>query len=189
MSRIIKRCHWALKDPTYIKYHDTEWGVPVYDDQKIFESLLLETFQAGLSWTTILTKRNNFHDAFDSFNYQKIANYSNEKLEALKQDKGIIRNRLKIHAAKKNAISFIEVQEEFGTFSKYLWGFIGGKTIRNNFKNVSELPKNTLLSDEISSDLKRRGFNFVGSTIIYAHMQAIGMVNDHIIKCFRHNEV
>ncbi len=189
MSRIIKRCDWALKNPTYIKYHDTEWGVPIYNDQKIFEYLLLETFQAGLSWITILTKRNNFYDAFDAFNYQKIANYSNKKMEALRQNKSIVRNNLKIQAAKKNAVSFIEVQKEFGSFSKYLWGFVNGNTIRNNFKNVAELPANTPLSDKISNDLKKRGFKFVGPTIIYSHMQAIGMVNDHIIDCFRYNQV
>ena len=189
MSREVKRCNWPKNDSLYIEYHDKEWGVPVYNDQKIFEFLLLETFQAGLSWITILRKRENFRKAFDNFNYQKIANYSDEKLEDLRQDSGIIRNKLKIKASKTNAIAFIEVQKEFGTFSKYLWRFVGGKPIRNNFKSMSEMPANTPLSEKISKDFKSRGFKFVGPTIVYAHMQAIGMVNDHTLDCFRYNEV
>jgi DNA-3-methyladenine glycosylase I len=189
MSREIKRCKWCENDPLYIKYHDTQWGVPVYDDSKIFEFLLLETFQAGLSWITILRKRENFYKAFDNFNYQKIANYSDEKLAELKLDAGIIRNTLKIKASKTNAIAFMEVQKEFGSFSKYLWDFVDGKSIQNNFMSMSEMPANTPLSDKISKDLKSRGFKFVGSTIIYAHMQSMGMVNDHTIDCFRHKEV
>ena len=189
MSREVKRCNWCGNDPIYIKYHDTEWGVPVYDDSKIFEFLLLETFQAGLSWITILKKRENFRKVFDNFDYQKIANYSEKKIEELKLDAGIIRNRLKIKAAKTNASAFIEVQKEFGTFSKYIWEFVNGKPIQNNFKSTGELPANTPLSDKISSDLKKRGFKFVGSTIVYAHMQAMGMVNDHITDCFRYNEI
>ena len=188
MSRQVIRCKWANND-LYIEYHDKEWGVPIYDDQKIFEFLLLETFQAGLSWITILRKRNDFRKAFDNFDYQKIANSSNEKLEKLRKDSSIIRNKLKIKAAKTNAIAFIEIQKEFRTFSKYLWGFTEGKPIKNNFKSISELPANTPLSDKISSDLKKRGFKFVGSTIVYAHMQAMGMVNDHAIDCYRYNEV
>jgi len=188
MSRKVKRCKWCENDPLYIKYHDTQWGVPVYDDTKIFEFLLLETFQAGLSWITILRKRENFCKAFDNFNYQKIANYSDEKLSELKLDSGIIRNTLKIKAAKTNAIAFMEVQKEFGSFSKYLWGFVDGKPVQNNFISMSEMPANTPLSDKISKDLKSRGFKFVGSTIVYAHMQAMGMVNDHTIDCFRHDE-
>ena len=189
MSREIKRCKWCENDPLYIKYHDTQWGVPVYDDSKIFEFLLLETFQAGLSWITILRKRENFYKAFDNFNYQKIANYSDEKLAELKLDAGIIRNTLKIKASKTNAIAFMEVQKEFGSFSKYLWGFVDGKPIQNNFTSMSKMPANTPISNKISKDLKNRGFKFVGSTIVYAHMQSMGMVNDHTIDCFRHKEV
>ena len=184
-----KRCNWLKDDALYMEYHDKEWGVPVYEDAKIFEFLLLETFQAGLSWITILRKRENFRTAFDNFDYQKIANYSDEKLEELRLDSGIIRNRLKIKAAKTNSIAFIEIQKEFGTFSKYFWDFVNGKAIQNNFTSMSEMPANTPLSDKISKDLKSRGFKFVGSTIIYAHMQAMGMVNDHTIDCFRHKEV
>ena len=189
VSRQVKRCNWPKDDTLYIDYHDKEWGVPVYDDAKIFEFLLLETFQAGLSWITILRRRENFRTAFDNFDFQKIANYSDEKLEELRQDAGIIRNRLKIKAAKTNAIAFVSVQKEFGTFSKYLWGFVGEKPIQNNFTSMSEMPANTPLSDTISKDLKSRGFKFVGSTIVYAHMQAMGMVNDHSTYCFRYNEV
>ena len=189
MTNKKKRCNWLKDDALYIEYHDREWGVPVYDDSKIFEFLLLETFQAGLSWITILMKRENFQKAFDNFDYNKIANYSDEKQAELKLDAGIIRNTLKIKAAKTNAIAFITVQKEFGTFSKYLWDFVDGKPIQNNFKLLSEIPANTALSDKISKDLKSRGFKFVGSTIVYAHMQAMGMVNDHTIDCFRHKEV
>ena len=189
MSREIKRCKWCENDPLYVKYHDTQWGIPVYDDAKIFEFLLLETFQAGLSWITILRKRENFRNSFNNFDYQKIANYSNEKLSELKLDSGIIRNTLKIKSAKTNAIAFMEVQKEFGSFSKYLWDFIDGKPIQNNFTSMSKMPANTTLSDKISKDLKNKGFKFLGSTIVYAQMQAMGMVNDHTIDCFRHKEV
>ena len=189
MSRQIKRCKWAGKDPLYIEYHDKQWGVPVYEDAKIFEFLLLETFQAGLSWITILRRRENFRTAFDNFDFQEIANYSDEKLEDLRKDAGIIRNRLKIKATKSNALAFMEVQKEFGTFSKYIWSFLDGKPIKNAFKTMSELPANTPLSDKISADLKKRGFKFVGSTIVYAYMQAVGIVNDHTTDCFRYNEV
>ena len=189
MSREVKRCNWPKDDSLYIEYHDKEWGVPIYDDQKIFEFLLLETFQAGLSWITVLRKREDFRRAFDNFNYKIIANYSDEKLEILRNDAGIIRNTLKIKAAKTNAIAFIEVQKEFGTFSKYLWDFVDGKAVQNNFTNMSEMPANTPLSDTISKDLKSKGFKFVGSTIVYAHMQAMGMVNDHTTDCFRYKEV
>ena len=183
------RCDWSKNDALYMQYHDNEWGVPIYEDRKIFEFLLLETFQAGLSWITILRKRENFRKAFDYFDYQKIANYSNKKLKDLRKDSGIIRNKLKINAAKTNAIAFMEVQKEFGTFSKYLWGFVGGKPISNAFEKTNKIPANTPLSDKISSDLKKRGFKFVGSTVIYAHMQAMGLVNDHTLDCFRYNEV
>ena len=184
-----KRCNWPKDDALYIEYHDKEWGIPVYEDEKIFEFLLLETFQAGLSWITILRKRENFRTAFDNFDYQKIAEYTDEKLEELRNDTGIIRNRLKIKAAKTNAIAFLEVQKEFVTFSKYLWGFVDERPIRNNFTGMSKIPANTPLSDKISKNLKSRGFKFVGSTIVYAHMQAMGMVNNHILDCFRYNEV
>jgi len=184
-----KRCNWSKNNTLYIEYHDKEWGVPVYEDAKLFECLLLETFQAGLSWITILRKREKFRTAFDNFNYQKIANYTDEKLAALKLDAGIIRNTLKIKAAKTNAIAFIEVQKEFGTFSKYFWSFVDGKPIQNNFSNKREMPSSTTLSDKISKDLKKRQFKFLGSTIVYALMQAIGMLNDHTTDCFRYKEI
>jgi len=189
MSREKIRCTWCKNDPLYIKYHDTEWGVPVYSDSKIFESLLLETFQAGISWLTILKKRENFRAAFDNFDYKKIANYSDQKLEELRNNTGIIRNKLKIKAARTNAQSFIKVQKEIGEFSAYLWNFVGGKPIKNKVTTMNEMPSNTRLSDEISKDLKNRGFKFVGTTIVYAHMQAIGMINDHTTKCFRYKEI
>lgn len=182
MEEII-RCGWCKGDALYEKYHDTEWGIPVYDDQKLFEFLLLETFQAGLSWITILRKRENFRRAFDDFDYTKIANYTDTKIESLLQDAGIIRNRLKVLAAISNAQAFIQLQEEFGSFSKYYWAFTDGKPIINNFTSLSQVPATTPLSDAISKDMKKRGFKFVGSTVIYANMQATGMVNDHILDC------
>lgn len=185
----IARCGWVTNDPLYIGYHDKEWGVPVYDDAKLFEFLLLEFFQAGLSWLTILKKRENFRKAFDDFDYKKIARYDDKKLEQLLNDKGIIRNKLKINAAISNAAAFMKVQEEFGSFSKYIWSFVDGKPIQNSFKSLKEVPANTPLSDKISKDLKKRGFKFVGTTVIYAHMQATGMVNDHTTGCFRHEGV
>ncbi len=183
------RCTWCGDDVLYIEYHDREWGTPVYDDATLFEFLILETFQAGLSWITILRKRENFRKAFDNFDYKKIARYSEEKYESLLQDAGIIRNKLKIKATISNAQLFIEIQKEFGSFSKYIWAFTNGKPIKNKFKNMSEVPANTDISDHLSKDLKKRGFKFVGSTVIYAHMQATGMVNDHTTDCFRYNEV
>ncbi len=180
------RCFWVSDDPLYIDYHDKEWGTPVYDDQTLFEFLLLETFQAGLSWITILRKREKFKKAFDNFDYQKIAVYSDNKYEVLLQDAGIIRNKLKIRAAISNSQSYIKIQKEFGSFSKYIWSFVSGKPIINGFKTKEEVPATTELSDNISKDLKKRGFKFVGSTIIYAYMQAIGMVNDHTTDCFRY---
>lgn len=182
------RCEWVSSNPLYIEYHDTEWGVPVYDDERLFEFLLLEFFQAGLSWITILKKRENFRKAFDNFDYRMIAEYDEQKINELLQDKGIIRNKLKIYAAITNAKAFMKVQKEVGTFSKYIWGFIGGKPIQNKFASLAEVPAKTELSDKISKDLKKRGFKFVGSTIIYAHMQATGMVNDHVVSCFRHEQ-
>jgi len=184
-----KRCTWCGDDPLYMAYHDEEWGKPVYDDATIFEFLILETFQAGLSWITILRKRENFRKAFDDFDYKKIAKYSEKKYDSLLQDAGIIRNKLKIKATITNAQLFIDVQKEFGTFSTYIWGFTNGKPLKNKFKNMSEIPATTELSDKLSKDMKKRGFKFVGSTVIYAYMQATGMVNDHTTDCFRYNEV
>jgi DNA-3-methyladenine glycosylase I len=184
-----KRCGWCEGDPLYEAYHDLEWGVPVYEDETLFEFLMLETFQAGLSWITILRKRENFRKAFNNFDYHKIAAYTGEKYDELLQNPGIIRNKLKIKATIGNALAFIEIQKEFGSFSSYIWGFTNGKPIQNSFKNYKDAPANTELSDAISKDLKKRGFKFVGSTVIYAHMQATGMVNDHEVSCFRYNEV
>ncbi len=183
------RCTWCGDDPLYVAYHDKEWGVPVYDDASLFEFLILETFQAGLSWITILRKRENFRKAFDNFDYQKIARYDEKKYEDLMQDAGIIRNKLKIRATISNAQAFMEVQREFGSFSDYIWQFTEGKPIQNNFKSLKDVPAKTALSDRISKDLKKRGFKFVGSTVIYAHMQATGMVNDHVTDCFRFQEI
>jgi DNA-3-methyladenine glycosylase I len=183
------RCAWSAGDELYEAYHDLEWGVPVKDDKTLFEFLILETFQAGLSWITVLRKRENFRKAFDNFDYHKIAKYSLAKKDALLQDAGIIRNRLKVNATVTNAQAFLKVQEEFGSFSNYIWGFVKGKPIKNRFENMNQIPSNTELSDTISKDLKKRGFKFVGSTVVYAHMQATGMVNDHIIDCFRYDEV
>ena len=179
------RCAWCEKDDLYRDYHDKEWGNPVYEDDKLFEFLVLETFQAGLSWHTVLKKRNNFRKAFDQFDYNKVAQYDYKKIEALMQDTGIIRNGLKIKATISNAVAFIKVQQEFGSFSKYIWNFTDGKPIHNNIKNIKEVPAKTPLSDKISKDLKKRGFKFVGSTVVYAHMQATGMVNDHVEECWK----
>lgn len=178
------RCGWCEKDDLYRKYHDEEWGSPVYDDQKIFEFLILESFQAGLSWYTILSKREHFTKAFDGFDYKKIAKYQDKKIEELMQNSGIIRNRLKILATVNNAQKFMEVRKEFGTFSKYIWGFVGGEPIDNRPKSLKDVPATTEISDILSKDLKKRGFKFMGSTVVYAHMQATGMVNDHIENCF-----
>ena len=183
------RCKWCGNDPLYMEYHDTEWGVPVFNDDKLFEFLILETFQAGLSWITILRKRENFRKAFDNFDYKKIANYSEAKYDELLLDAGIIRNKLKIKATITNAQAFLDVQKEFGSFSKYIWNFTSGVPIINKHKDLSQIPANTELSDIISKDLKKRGFKFVGTTVIYAHMQATGMVNDHTEECFRYHEV
>ncbi|ESU23142.1 DNA-3-methyladenine glycosylase I [Flavobacterium enshiense DK69] len=182
------RCAWCEKDDLYRNYHDTEWGVPVYNDQKIFEFLILETFQAGLSWYTVLAKRENFRNAFDNFDYKKVADYSEAKIEALKQDAGIIRNGLKIKAAVTNAIAFMEVQKEFGTFSNYIWGFVNHQPQDNKPKTKKEVPATSEISDALSKDLKKRGFKFVGSTVVYAHMQATGMVNDHVEDCWTRNQ-
>ena len=178
------RCAWCEKDDLYRNYHDNEWGKPVYDDETIFEFLILETFQAGLSWYTVLAKRENFRKAFDNFDLTKIANYSEDKMAKLAEDTGIIRNKLKIKATVTNAKAFLKVQEEFGTFSKYIWGFVDGKPIDNQPKTLSEVKATTPISDALSKDLKKRGFKFVGSTVMYAHMQATGMVNDHVMDCW-----
>ncbi|HKY64514.1 MAG TPA: DNA-3-methyladenine glycosylase I [bacterium] len=183
------RCGWAGQDPVYIAYHDTEWGVPVRDDRKLFEFLILEGAQAGLSWITILKRRENYRQAFAGFDPEKVARFGKRDIARLLKDEGIIRNRLKIESAVKNAQAFLKVQEEFGNFSDYHWGFVDGKPLVNRFKSMKEVPAKTPLSDAFSKDLKRRGFSFVGSTIIYAHMQAVGMVNDHVLACFRHREL
>ena len=183
------RCTWCGTDPLYIEYHDTEWGVPLFNDDKLFEFLILETFQAGLSWITVLRKRENFRNAFDNFDYKKIVNYDENKFDELINNAGIIRNKLKIRATISNAESFIKIQKEFGSFSKYIWKFVNYKPIVNQWENMDKIPAKTELSDIISKDLKKRGFKFVGSTVIYAHMQATGMVNDHSPSCFRYKEV
>lgn len=183
------RCGWCLGDSLYESYHDNEWGVAIHDDQLLFEFLLLESFQAGLSWITILKKRENFRTAFDQFNYKLIAAYTDAKKEELRNNAGIIRNKLKINAATTNAISFMAIQEEFGSFDSYIWGFTSNQPIQNNWQSYKDCPANTNLSYTISKDLKKRGFKFVGSTIVYAFMQAIGMVNDHEASCFRYKEL
>ncbi|WP_373518100.1 DNA-3-methyladenine glycosylase I [Pricia sp.] len=183
------RCGWCKDDTLYETYHDQEWGVPVKDEGRLFEFLVLETFQAGLSWITILRKRENFRKAFDDFDYKRIARYDEAKVESLLQDTGIVRNKLKVRATVSNAQTFLKVREEFGSFSTYIWSFVNGKPIKNSVKNYKDAPANTTISDAISKDLKKRGFKFVGSTVIYAHMQATGMVNDHEIDCFRYDEV
>lgn len=180
------RCGWCGSDPLYIAYHDEEWGVPVRDDQTLFEFLILEGAQAGLSWITILRKREGYRELFDNFDAQKIARYSDIKLEKLLLDPRIIRNRLKVFGARKNARAFLDVQEEYGSFSEYIWRFVDHQPIRNRRRSLQDIPATTAVSDAMSKDMKKRGFTFVGSTIMYAHMQATGMVNDHIVDCFRH---
>lgn len=189
MSKKKHKCGWCVGDDLYETYHDTEWGVPLRDEDKLFEFLVLETFQAGLSWITILRKRENFRKALDNFEYKKIANYTEDKIEALLQDPGIIRNKLKVRATVTNAQKFMEIQKEFGSFSKYIWNFVNDTPIINSYGHYKDAPANTPLSDAISKDLKKRGFKFVGSTVIYATMQAIGMVNDHEVGCYRYKEV
>jgi DNA-3-methyladenine glycosylase I len=181
------RCTWCLSSDLYKDYHDNEWGKPVYDDETIFEFLILETFQAGLSWITILNKRENFKIAFDDFDYKKIALYSDDKIAELLKNAGIVRNQLKIKATISNAEAFMKIQTEFGSFSQYIWGFVDGKPIVNHWKTHSEIPATTSISDTLSKDLKKRGFKFVGSTVVYAHMQATGMVNDHVLDCWTRN--
>lgn len=182
------RC-WDNTDPLYIAYHDEEWGVPVHDDQKLFEFLLLEGFQAGVSWALILRKRENFRKAFDGFDPVKIASYRADDIERLMNDEGILRNQLKIRSSVKNAKIFLDTQREFGSFDRYIWGFVGGKSIKNEFKSFSEMPAKSVTSEAMSKDLKKRGFKFVGPVICYSFMQAVGMVNDHLVHCFRYDEV
>ncbi len=188
VSKAPKRCGWPADDELMIAYHDTEWGVPVHDDRKHFEYLILDAFQAGLSWRTILHKRENFRKAFANFDYKKVAKFGDKEFERLMNDAGIVRNRLKILAAIQNARALLEVQKEFGSFDAYIWQFTKGKQLVNKFKSMSELPAKTAVSDAMSKDMLKRGFKFVGSTICYAYMQAAGMVNDHAVSCFRHKE-
>ena len=183
------RCTWCDTHLDYKHYHDTEWGVPIFDDIKLFETLLLETFQAGLSWLTVLRKRENFRVAFDNFDVYKIAGYKPEKIDALCQDQGIIRNRLKIKAAINNAQAVLKIQQSYRSFARYMWSFVDHKPIQNSYRSLDEVPTKTALSDHISLSLKNHGFKFVGSTIVYAHLQATGMVNDHLVSCFRYEEV
>jgi DNA-3-methyladenine glycosylase I len=185
----LQRCKWCEGNELYTRYHDKEWGVPVYSDRKLFEFLILEGCQAGLSWITILKKRKTYREVFDRFDFNKVANYKENKIQDLLNNPGIIRNQLKIRSAVKNAQAFIKVREEFGTFKNYIWNFTDGKTIQNSWKSLKEIPVNTDVSDRMSKDLKKRGFNFVGSTICYAFMQATGMVNDHITECYRYEEL
>jgi DNA-3-methyladenine glycosylase I len=184
-----KRCAWSGTDPLYVAYHDEEWGVPVHDDRVLFEFLVLEGAQAGLSWSTILRKRDAYRNAFDRFDPRKVARYDRRKVAALLGDAGIVRNRAKIESAIKNAKAFLEMQAEFGSFDVYQWRFVDGRPIQNRRRALADIPPRTAESDAMSKDLKSRGFTFVGSTIVYAHMQAVGMVNDHVVDCFRHREV
>jgi DNA-3-methyladenine glycosylase I len=182
------RCEWARHE-LEVDYHDCEWGVPLHDDQRLFEFLILEGAQAGLSWLTVLKKREAYREAFDHFDPQKVARYTPKKIETLLNNEGIIRNKLKINSTVQNAKAFLQIQKEFGSFDTYIWNFVDGKPITNTRKSLKDIPAKTPLSDAISKDLKKRGFNFIGSTIIYAFMQATGMVNDHTTKCFRYNEI
>ena len=189
MTRTRDRCGWCGDDPLYVTYHDEEWGVPVYDDRTIFEFLILEGAQAGLSWSTILKKREGYRRAFDDFDVEKIARYDGIKISALLTDPGIVRNQLKIGSAVTNAQAFLKLQDEWGSFSEYFWSFVDGRPIQNAWRTLAEIPAKTPLADTISKDLKNRGFRFVGPTIVYAHMQATGMVNDHLVDCFRYPEI
>jgi DNA-3-methyladenine glycosylase I len=187
MARSVKRCKWAEGvSLDYIEYHDREWGVPVFDDRVQFEFLILEGAQAGLSWSTILNKRDGYRKAFADFDVQKVARFTDKRIEKLLQNPGIVRNRLKVASAVGNAKAFIAVQKEFGTFSEYIWGFVGGEAVQHRFDKDSDVPATSPESDALSKDLKKRGFKFVGSTIMYAHMQATGLVNDHVVSCFRY---
>ena len=183
----ISRCPWPANDSLMIAYHDEEWGVPLHDDRKLFEFIVLDSFQAGLSWKTVLHKRENFRTAFDDFDYRKIAKYGQDKIDALIGDPGIIRNKAKIHGTIRNAQCFLETQKEFGSFDNYIWQFTGGQTVHNKRTSLTDLPSRSEISDKMSADLIRRGFKFAGSTICYAFMQAAGMVNDHLVSCFRYS--
>lgn len=183
-----KRCSWCGNDPLYMAYHDTEWGVPVRDDRKLFEFLILEGAQAGLAWITVLRKREGYRKLFNDFDPHAVARYSDARLEKILTNPAVIRNRLKVYGARQNARAFLEVQSQFGTFSDYIWGFVDGRPLQNRWRSMSRIPATTNVSDQLSKDLKKRGFTFVGSTIMYAHMQATGMVNDHVVGCFRHEE-
>ncbi len=180
-----KRCSWCLSDPLYVQYHDEEWGIPIHNDRRLFEMLILEGAQAGLSWLTILKKRENYRHAFDNFDIEKVANYSQEKFDELLNNKGIVRNRLKIQASISNAQYFLKLQEEFGSFATFLWEFVEHKQINNSLETLAEGLTSSAISDKISKELKRRGFKFVGTTIIYAYMQSVGLVNDHLNECWR----
>ena len=185
----MKRCTWAQASPSEEKYHDEEWGIPVHDDRLLFEFLILEGAQAGLSWSTILNKRDGYRKAFDNFEVKKVARYSEKKVDKLLLNPEIVRNKLKLNSAVTNAKQFLEIQQEFNCFNDYIWSFVNGKPIQNCWKNASQVPTNTIVSDAMSKDLKKRGFKFVGTTICYAYMQAIGMVNDHSVNCFRYSEI
>ena len=182
----MERCPWCGTDPLYVAYHDEEWGVPVTDDRVLFEFLLLEGAQAGLSWITILRKREGYRELFDGFDPEKVARYTDRRLDKILSNPRIVRNRLKVYGARKNARAFLAVQEQYGSFSDYIWGFVDGRPIQNRWGSTSEVPATSDVSDRLSKDMKKRGFTFVGSTIMYAHMQATGMVNDHTTDCFRH---
>jgi DNA-3-methyladenine glycosylase I len=186
--KTMKRCEWANGSPAEAQYHDQEWGVPLHDDRLLFEFLILEGAQAGLSWSTILKKRENYRNAFDDFNIQKVANYSEAKVQSLLQYNGFVRNKLKINAAINNAQRVMEIQAEHGSFDAYIWSFVGGKPIKNQWQKHADIPANTTESDVMSKSLKQKGFKFIGTTICYAFMQATGMVNDHVVSCFRHTE-
>jgi DNA-3-methyladenine glycosylase I len=185
----MKRCGWCLGDPVYEAYHDLEWGVPVHDDRKLFEFLILEGAQAGLSWITILKRRAGYRKAFADFDPGKVARFSESRVERLLKDPGIIRNKLKVRSAVSNSRAYLKIQEAFGSFDAYQWGFVDGQPVQNRWKSLKELPARTEISDRFSKDMKQRGFSFVGSTILYAHMQAVGMVNDHLVDCFRHRDL
>lgn len=185
----MNRCSWCGNDELYVKYHDEEWGVPVHDDRKHFEFLVLESAQAGLNWLTVLRKRENYREAYDDFDAKKVADYDDKKVEELMQNAGIIRNRRKIEASINNAKRFLEIQKEFGSFDNYIWSFVDNKAVKNHWNNITEVPATSELSDKVSKDLKNKGFKFLGSTIIYAHLQATGLINDHLAGCFRYDSV
>jgi DNA-3-methyladenine glycosylase I len=188
-GEVVNRCGWCGKDEAYVKYHDEEWGVPVYDDRKLFEMLILEGAQAGLSWITILKRRDSYREAYDNFDPVKISQWNDDKIEALLLNPGIIRNRLKVESARINAKAFLKTVKEFGSFSEFVWSFAGGEPTTNSWESIDQVPAKTEESDRMSRELKKRGFKFTGSTICYAYMQSVGMVNDHIKTCFRHSEI